>query len=485
MNTLIKNIALPVVIWCTFGACNKDLNLAPESSYNTNDFYRTEADFQLAINGAYAGLRGLNGQQYPLVVESLSDNISTSTNNPYTRMSFADGEEDILFLWSVYWTIINRNNNILDQIDQGEFTNEEWRDLIKGEAYFLRAYCYFQLGWLFGGVPIIDRSMTADEIVAIPRSTQAETMSFAASGFGQAAELLPQEQTGGRSGRATAYAAKGLLARLHLFNHDYEAARPLLEEIINSGRYVAYENYADCFLDSRDNGSEHVFQVQYTSGLVNQGNPLVYTLVPENIRSDMFPNGGRSLWLAVSEDLYDSYEEGDIRRDFTIQKGYTASTGITDTSTLLYIKLAHGVIPPDPFDFDVNISILRYTDIKMMYAEVLNELGYEANGEAFRLLNEVRNRADLAELTAAEVPSQEAFREAIFRERRVEFACEFLRWFDLVRRGSEHLSAVMDAFLAQPAEGSGLYRFEPKFALLPIPAAERQTNPGLEQNPGY
>ncbi|WP_257667242.1 RagB/SusD family nutrient uptake outer membrane protein [Parapedobacter tibetensis] len=477
-------IAFLIVVFCST-ACNKDIDLSPESNYNANDFYTTEQDFKLAIAGAYGGLRGIHSYQYPLVLESLSDNISTFTNNPYTRMGFSDGETNILSIWSAYWAIINRNNNILATIDQGTFINEEWRGIIKGEALFLRAFSYFQLGWLFGGVPIIEAPLTAEELTTIPRATQEETMAFAAAGFEQAAELLPEEQTGDQAGRATAYSAKGLLARLHVFSKDYDAAHPILEEIIQSERYAIYDIFADCFLDSRDNGSEHVFQVQYTSGLVNQGNQLVYTLVPENIRSELFPNGGRSLWLAVSRDLYNSYDTLDNRRDFTIQKGYTSSSNVTDTSTLLFIKLAHGAVPPDPFDYGVNLSILRYTDVLLMYAEVLNELGYVPDGEAFQLVNRIRERAGLPPWDATSIPSQEAFREALFEERRKEFAGEFLRWFDLVRQGEEKMQTTMDAFLSQLAEGSDTYRFDPKYLLLPIPAAERQTNPTLEQNPGY
>src|SRR5690606_13646686 len=107
----------------------------------------------------------------------------------------------------------------------------------------------------------------------------------------------------------TRYAAKAILARLHLFNQNYEAARPLLEETLAYDSLAPFELFSDCFLNTKDNGSEHVFQIQYTSGLNNQGNPLVYSLVPENFRSDRFPQGGRSTWLAVSNDLYETYQE--------------------------------------------------------------------------------------------------------------------------------------------------------------------------------
>src|SRR3546814_17493675 len=94
--------------------------------------------------------------------------------------------------------------------------------------------------------------------------------------------------------------------------------------------------FGDCFVNTRDNGSEHVFQIQYTSGLNSQGNPLVYSLVPENLRSELFPQGGRSTWIAVSNDLYGTYDTADVRRDFTIQKGYASSNDVVDSLTPLY-----------------------------------------------------------------------------------------------------------------------------------------------------
>lgn len=466
-------------------SCNDQIDLAPPSNYNTRDFYRTQNDFSLAIGGTYGGLRGIHSMQYPLLLESISDNVSSSTNNAYARYNLADTDPYVLNLWSAYWTIIMRANNILDQIDQGEFSDESLQDRIKGEALFIRGFCFFQLGWLFGGVPVVDRIMDEGELLQLTRPDVAETFAFAELSLEQAAALLPSENTGANTGRATRYAAYGLLGRLYLFTKQYEKGKEALEQVINSGRYHMYEDFVDCFLNTMDNGAEHVFQIQYTAGIVNQGNQLVYTLVPENIRSDKFPNGGRSLWLAVSNDLYESYEESDVRRDVTIQKGYTTSSNVVDEVTLLFIKYAHGTVPLLREDNDVNLSVVRYTDILLMYAEVLNELQFEADGAALTIINDVRNRAQATLYTAMDLNSQSAFREAIFEERRLEFACEFLRWFDIVRRGPEFAEPLMNAFLARSDEGSGQYVYDNRFLLLPIPAAERQVNTNIGQNLGY
>ncbi len=468
--------------------CSKELQLTPQSDYNAQDFYRSVNDFRQALFGAYGGLRAVHGFDYPMLVESLSDNVNTqqnTTNLPVARFGFTAGDDRILGVWGAYWAVITRTNNILDQIDQGDFPAENVRTIMRGETRFIRGFCYFQLGWLFGGMPLIDRVMPAEEIVTIRRSSQEETFAFAAADFAAAAETLPDVQTGDNVGRATRYAALGMLARMHLFAAEYEAAKPLLEEILAYDGLAPYTAYRDCFLNTRDNGSEHVFQIQYTTGLINQGNPLVYSLVPENLRSELFPQGGRSTWVAVSNDLYETYDDADTRRDVTVQKGYTTVNGVVDEQTQLFVKFAHGTVPINKEDNDVNFPVLRITDIRLMYAEALNEQGYVADGDAMAIVNSVRERAGSAALAAEDVPDQASFRDTLFAERRKEFAGEGLRWFDIVRQGPDRAAAIMDAYLARPEEGGGSIAFHPRYLLMPIPESEMRNNPALTQNPDY
>ncbi|SEL45330.1 RagB/SusD family nutrient uptake outer membrane protein [Parapedobacter koreensis] len=484
-KTRIVRLAFTLLVaW----GCNKDLQLTPESDYNAADFYQSVNDFRQALFGAYGGLRSVHGFDYPMLVESLSDNVNTQQNTanlPVARFGFTAGDDLILGVWGAYWAVINRTNNILDQIDEGDFPDENVRTIMRGETRFIRGFCYFQLGWLFGGMPLIDRTMAAGEVIAVSRSSQEETFAFAAADLEAAVEVLPENQGGDNLGRATRYAAKGILARMHLYTGNYDAARPLLEEILAYEGLSPYPEFINCFVNTQDNGSEHVFQIQYTTGLINQGNPLVYSLVPENLRSPQFPQGGRSTWVAVSDDLYQAYDTTDVRRDITIQKGYTTVNNVVDSVTQLFVKFSHGTAPINNTDNDVNFPVLRITDVQLMYAEVLNEGGYEADGAAFALLNTVRSRAGLDSLTGADIPDQQAFRDSLFNERRLEFACEALRWFDIVRQGPEQATIIMDAFLARPEEGGGSLTFDPKYLLMPIPESELRTNPSLEQNPGY
>ncbi len=472
-------------------SCN-DLDLSPISNYNAGSFYKTQGDFKLAVNGIYDKLQDLYVYNVmPQFLEGRSDNVTCDTGyDAGTASRFIDDATTgaTKAMWQYLYQMIDRSNAVIDQIDDGEFTSEDYRKYYKGEAYFLRGYAYFQLGFLFGGVPLIDKQMKVSEIAQIARSTQEETFNFAASDLTQAATLLPGTwPSASELGKATKYAAQGILARMYLFQKKYNEAKTLLSDIITSGKYAMATKYVNCFLDSYDNSNEHIFQVQYKSGNVGEGNILPVVQAPEAIVSPMFPQGGGSPFLFVSSDLYDSYEAGDARRDLDIQKGYTVKGGTIDLVTKFYIKYAHGSIPATKDDYEVNLPVLRYTDVKMMYAEVLNELGYSASGDAFKYLNEVRVRAGLAPKTSTQLPDQASFRTAIFNERRWEFADEFLRWFDIVRSGKA--MTIMNAFLSRSENGSTLYKMKGDYQLIfAIPQYELDINKDTQimwQNPNY
>ncbi len=491
-NRYIITGALFVFLSMGISSCSDYLDMSPISSYNAGSFYKTQKDFELAVNGIYDVLQGLTNDLIPNNLESRSDNvrndvIATYGHNLVHRCTDDATTSTLKDIWKRYWIIIDRCNAITDQIDAGTFTDETRRSNLKGEAYFFRGYAYFQLGWMYGGVPLIDHQMKVDEIKLTARSTQAETFTRATNDLTQAAQLLPEAWAAKELGKATKYAAQGILARLYLFQKNYSGAKPLLQSIISSGKYQLATSYANCFLDKYDNSTEHVFQVQYKSGNLGEGNGFVAYEVPQFYRSALFPLGGVSGAMIVSPDLYNAYENGDLRRDFNIQKGYINSSGQLDAETLYFIKYGHGTIPTTSItDYELNMPVLRYTDVKLMYAEVLNEVSYTSSGEAFSILNEVRTRAGLAPVTSATVPTQDAFRSTMLHERRVEFANEYLRWFDLLRTGKA--LNVMNTFFARADEGSGSSKMEEFRFIFAIPQDELKINPDTKymwQNPGY
>lgn len=488
--------AIFILVCILFSGCKDNyLQLVPDSEYSLDGAYRTQMDFEQAIAGVYAQQQNLyrtntswyfglinradeikvasGGTQYTYGLDQCIDDA----NNPWS-----------ITQWQMFWKIISRSNLILDKIKSGTFNDSLQQKYITGEAYLLRAYSYWNLGYLYGGMPLIKTTLPISEVKKIGRSTIKETFAFAEEDYKKAIINLPEAWFGVNIGRGTKYAAMGMLARMHMFQSNFEAAKPLLANIINSKKYSMESLYVNSFLDSKDNGPERVWEVQFTGGQLGEGNQFISGLLPEGFKDlKVMPFSGFASVLYVADSLYHAYENGDIRRDLSILKGWTNS-GVKDTISKFIIKYTHydSYMPKDQADWANNIPILRYTDVLMMYAEASNELGYVPNGEAFTILNSVRARAGLKALTSSDLPNKESFKSAIIKERRVEFAFEGLRWMDLLRWNLA--TNIKNLQFAQKEQGAGRYKMNDFQKLWPIPFVEVSTynDPAImPQNPGY
>lgn len=471
--------------------CNDFLTTIPESTYSAEGSYKTQSDFNYAIAAVYAAQQGIcssNASWLRLIV-TRSDETRTGAGyvNDIDKFIDTDHVDHLRGFWQTAWQMISRCNMLLDRIEGVEFQNADLKNYIKGEAYALRAWCYHYLSWQFGGVPLIDHELTVAETLQVPRSSQEETFEFAANDYKKAIELLPEKWSGDDLGRITKYAAKGGLARMLMFQHKYSEAKPQLADIINSGLYEMEEEYINCFTDSHDNGKERVWEIQFMGNLQGEGQTFASGWVPGGYPGgEYFPFAGWSSAVDVSESMVEAYEEGDLRKEVSLFTNIM-NEGVLDTRYYVR-KFLHfdAYVPQNNGDMANNIPIVRYTDVKMMYAECLNEESYQANGEAFNILNAVRKRAGLPALTSATVPNQEAFRKAMMQERRVELAFEGLRWMDLVRWGKAQ--EVMNEFFQRKEEGDGLYRMDDFRTIFAIPSEEieRYNNKDIMwQNPGY
>ena len=491
----MKYIALSGLLAGTvlLSSCADFLKLTPDSEYSVAGAYKTENDFTQAIIGVYAQQQNLYASNSTWFRALAVRSDETRFNAPYSEgmSNFIDNATNPVLLgaWNNFYRIIALSNEIIGRIDNGAFANETTRSYIKGEAYALRGWSYFNLAWQFGGVPLIDRVLTVDETKTVKRSTQEESFSFAENDLKEAINLLPERWVGANSGRVSKYAAQSLLGRLYLFQKNFPAAKSALEEVIHSGLYTMEGDYLNCFTDSRDNGPERVWEIQFNGGQNGEGQAFSTGLLPEGFNDkSIMPFSGYSTAMQVSQPMYDAYEPGDRRRNLSILKGWTNAQGQSDTVSKFIIKYLHydSYTPQTQSDWANNLPVIRYTDVLMMYAETLNEIGYEGNGEALNILNQVRSRAGLSALTAADLPNKESFRNAIVKERRVEFAFEGLRWMDLIRWGLAQ--ETMNTFFKRSEEGNGLYSMKDFQVLFPIPFDElsRYNDTSvLWQNDGY
>jgi hypothetical protein len=176
-----------------------------------------------------------------------------------------------------------------------------------------------------------------------------------------------------------------------------------------------------------------------------------------------------------TQDLYDAFENNDLRRSVTVEPVPNDNQG-----RLYCDKFTHR--PEIVNDEDNNFIVLRYADVILMLAEAINETGYVPDGEAFNYLNSVRLRAGVSTYNSSNVTTQEAFREAVLQERRLELSLENHRWFDLLRTGKA--IEVMQAY--NETRGPVIVQVD-KHELYPIPQAQikNMNSPNFQQNPGY
>ena len=486
----IYTILLIISLSMLLESCDDFLEKDPISSFNTGSFYDNEEGVLLAVNGAYGYFQDIYANYLPEIVEARSDNFETGESvYDFTIISKCkeDASTSVLWdIWEEYYKAITACNYVLDNIDGVEFSDDNQKIYSKGEVRFLRAFAYFDLYRIFGGVPIIDRVVTDEEAKVIARATDDEMYSFLISELNQAVNELPPTWESDDLGRATSYAAQGILARIYMTQSEWTSAKTQIESIIGSGEYERFSIWADIWDDSNDNGKEFVFEIQFVSGNLGEGNDFPNNMIPTDMSSDEVPYGGANGHMFASEDIFNAFGENDVRRGLTLKKGYTTVTGDINTGTIWVNKFCHGKVTAYG-DWEINWPVLRISDVYLMYAEVLNEIAYSASGDALEILNWNRNRAGLDDLTSSDVPDQESFRLALEKERRLEFAFENIRWFDLVRT-NRAFDVINDFLVADTYPTSNDYYLDSYQLIFPIPQEELYRNPDEEymwQNPGY
>lgn len=425
------------------GACDGLLDVDPKSSVPTDEALDEPDEVAAAVRGIYSALQSDGAYDRSLVVypDLFTDNLdftgTFASDREFANRRVFPTNAALPGIWGAAYSGISRANNVLaaipnvTELDAGDATR------FRGEALFLRALNYHNLVRWFGGVPLVTEPVRAiDDDVNVPRSTPAQVYALIRADLLEAITLLPATNVEQRANRFT---ARALLARVALEMGDYAQARDMATAVIQSGRYVLVEDFEALVRD--ENTAEMIFSVQYT---VNDPNALAFWFYTQSL-------DGR-YGFAPTDDLYDAYD-GDERRDATI--GVDGG----DLYGRKYRRVGTG---------EDNVPVLRLAEMYLIRAEANARLGADPQ-TVLDDVNEVRERADVAPLTVAGTPDLLA---AILEERRLEFAFEGHRFFDLRRiLGTEGAAAFLGV--------------TPQQMVFPIPQRELDANTALTQNPGY
>jgi len=498
----MKNLVLIILSIILFSSCEDQLDIPPKSNLELGNFFATAKDFDLALTGAYDPIAvhqgdkgfgtyfkgllmmGRAGTDEMLVNQGFWDATGKEIGN-YTFTSFSRIPSAV---WEMQYVGISRCNIVINEIKNTTVTiPEATKQRILGEASFLRAFYYFQLARYYGGVPIITEDTNLNEFRNI-RSSLAETYETIVNDLKVAEQNLPVIN---ELGRATKYAAKTYLAKVYLqmsgapLKDESAASKAATyaKDVIDNGPYDLESDYTDVFKLENEHGVEYIFSAEYIATGNEGGEVSTWDGPPGNWTHTIT----YSICNAMPE-LYNSYTDGDLRRDYNIVDYVVidadGNTQPTNDGFYYAFKWRHDPNPEtrgyatewqSPFNF----PLTRFADVLLIYAEAQCRADGSPNADAFTAINRVRTRAGLANLSGI---SGSEFLQEVLDERKRELCFEGHRWADLVRYG-KLIEAVQASSLGNPIAANNI---KDHHVLFPVPDREIQVSGGdLEQNPGY
>jgi hypothetical protein len=483
---------LLIIPFGILSACDSLLNVDPEYTQDAENFFNTPEDFNRAIIGVYDMMQPAYLNIW--IGEIASDNSiaggesvnDTQGLHEIQNMTHGGVNEELRAVMRVNYTGIARANYIFEHQDKIDFPG---KDLILAEARMIRAYFYFNLVMYFGDMPlIIDRRISINEISSTVRTPKAEIYAQIESDLRAAIPVLPA--TVSETGRITSGAAKALLGKVLLYQNKFSDAATVLGELIdnNTGGFGLFQDYSTMFLVVNQNVNEDVFTIQF-SGLQGgdygcliclNGNAAVGFHGIRQYEGPFYADGNS--YNLPTQDLYDEFDEGDLRREATlldIEAFIAAQPNPSEISYAIgggghtgfynnkYIKRAdERGLPDDDLTSPLNYRVIRWADVLLMAAEAFQRSGNDVRARTE--LNKVRARVQMPAINA----TGDALYQAILRERRLELSGEGYRFWDLVRTGQA--AGRISGFVPGRHE------------LFPIPQVEIDLAGGnWSQNPGY
>lgn len=512
----MKKIIVLLLAIMTFGCAEDYLERSSLTALSENSFWQNEADALLGINGIYDALQSrvlysgnLNGQIGLPHHDSFADNM-------FNRWKwegggrYVEGNVDPAFgyfnsFWNSLYSGIGRANAAIERIAEipEENISEESRSALIGQAKFLRAFFYYHLAVYFEQVPLVTEVQTLEEAY-IEKSSYEELSNQIITDLEDAIAVLPTSYPDDQYGYATQGAAKGILARFHLYNQNFQEVVDLTGELMGAG-YSLESDYATLFTSAGEYSDEILFSVRFFQDPATGNGETFSATYPGTPKIDQqpMPNAVDAFYASDGLPIEDSplynpenekenrdprvlasvYFEGDIF-NFDQNRAFNGNnnTGYGLKKYLRNQSSADGTISlfgAGSQDF----IVLRYADILLMRAEALTELGQL--GEVPDLINQVRQRVGMPVVEEVEGTGldQNTLREIVRHERRVELMFEGLRFYDLKRWGEmeeAYMRIIEDNVPAYNPNYRGI-----QSTTFPIPLSELDANSNLTQNPGW
>ena len=531
-----------------FTSCEEDfLDRYPLDTPSPEVFFENEASAKMAVVAAYhPWTRSANMFQRDLVImfDALTDDSywrpARAASIRFSQWNIQSNDGTANSYWQLVFRSVNAANFAIREIpsllDKG--LSQSQIDPYIGEAHFMRGFSYLFLATFFGEVPLIDRPLASFDEFSQPRAPLDDIYGQIISDFTIARDLLPEQWPGSQTGSATKAAAAAYLAKAYLYTEQWGLAETAARNAINiaegSGYYLI-DDYESIFDINNEANPELLFYISYIDNSPDFGSNAYVQRITRDIVPQFIHVYGVAGWgyALPMRDLYDAYEEGDPRRDYTIHSPgntygiyaggepftYTHRTFDENGEAVSYEKV---YVDGDPIDYDyrwsptgmnvkkstynlahladerwggLDVPLMRMADLYLILAEALAEQG---DNEALTWVNRVRARpsVDMPPKTTGDGSLVDLVRH----ERRVELAMEGQRLWDLMRWGtiketfgdgtkvkkhffSDYLPADdLESRFARPQ----LDNYPGDLVLFPIPQNEIDQNENINtNNPGY
>ena len=524
-------------------ACQK-LNQAPSYEYTSLTYWTAPAQAQSVLNTAYSQMLP---DDYFFYNEGLSDNAYNGRGDADNVFSISSGSFNPSLArfdqeWSNHYQGIKSCNVLLDNIDLIPNYPSDQKTLVVAQARFLRAFQYFQLMTWFGDVPLFVHDISLAESQSIPRTPRAQVLSFILGELNYCQANLPVNTAVPTAslGMITSGAAMAMKARVELYENNWQAVAGICDTLINSPTYGTYSlvsSYSNIFSPANEHNSEVIFDEEFVP--LSRTYADLFDMIPisagardnalaptqELVNDYLMTNGDTISDPASGYDINNPYANRDPRMTATLVYNDYVWTNPDGSTQTIYIKPGtdpssarlNEYVPNGGFSsptgyyyrkyYDptaaageasgLDLILIRYADVLLMYAEAENELGQMSVATWNQTIGALRTRAGFTDANATTFNpawSQDALRSIIRRERRCELALEGLRIFDLRRWKTAEV--VLNGYphgaqYGDPTIDNGFVRLPPRAFnatrnyLWPIPTYELEQNSHLTQNPNY
>ncbi len=512
-SPLLLKICVCLATAVAVSGCSRNLKDETFSTYDQNSLIKPENGEQ-AVVGAYAGLKDNGGYGYYAgylfwLYEYPADVVTTSATSKQgvqlDQLTYDASNSIINAVWASIFRLVSRTNEAealiknIDYVDNG--STEAMKNQHLAEVRFLRALAYFDATDLWGDVPLIRKPSSeftsADLNPALTGQSVIEDSIISDLAF--ARKYLPASFPAASIARATSGAASSLLTRLYMRRSEWQKAADEALVVINSGVYdlrtIAEGGITSLFYTDNRADNEFIFVLKSSNDAgaytINSNSFGINSLPWDYNRGwGNFPihlqfyalfdplDDRRNLLTGIYKTLYGQYESVPVE--------YGGPGGaLPDTLAATYVyNLKYPHVNNYNYAGFNNVTILRYADILLMRAEALNEVSGPTQ-ESLDLINQVRNRSKLANISLSDYATKELLRNKIFDERNKEFFMEgrrkddLIRWGKSVTGGATPLSKFKEYVVPRLTDPT-TYSDAVNYALYPYPQNELQANTSLK-----